>query len=463
MISLPLMLILQTLNFSENMNNFYKKLITIALPITIQSVIISSINMIDVFMVGKLGETKIAALGLSNQLMFLFILFLFGINSGSSIFTAQFFGKGDKKSLHNVLGLSILLSLSMSALFFILAYFFPKEVIGLYSKDPLVIEAAAKYLKITALSYPMTAISFAYAMQLRSVDSAALPMITSFFALIINGFGNWLLIFGNLGFPEMGIEGAALATTIARSVECMIMVLSVYVLKKPLASNLKELFLIRKDIILKYLKFSFPVLINEIIWALGITGYNIVYARMGTREIAAINIENSIERLAFVAFIGLANAAAAILGQELGKGKNKIAEIYAKKLINVTLVISISISIFLLVFGPELLSLYDISDGLFQEARVLIYVFALILPMRAFNALNIVGILRSGGDTKAALYIDVGALWLVSVPLTALGGLYFGLPLWIVFLFTGSEELFKFIFGFHRYKTKKWIKNLVTA
>ena len=162
------------------------------------------------------------------------------------------------------------MSFAMSIFFFVVAYFLPAEVIGFYSKDPLVVEAAARYLRITAWSYPLTSISFAYAIQLRSVNRAALPMWTSSIALMINGFLNWVLIFGNLGMPEMGIEGAALATTVARSIECFVMVSMVYFFRYPLASTLNGLFNIRKTLFLDYLKVSSPVLINEMVWALGL-------------------------------------------------------------------------------------------------------------------------------------------------------------------------------------------------
>ncbi len=442
-------------------SDFYKKLFNLALPIAFQNLVISSVNLVDVFMIGTRGETAIAALGLANQIMFLFILCLFGVNSGSGIFTAQFFGKRDMKSVHGVLGLSIMLGLSIGMLFFTLGWWFPETAIGFYSKDPAVIEAGARYLEITVWSYPIVAISFAFAMQLRSVGKALLPMWTSTMALLVNGFLNYLLIFGKFGFPEMGIEGAAWATTIARTLECLVMIAAVYILKYPLASRFEELLSVKKEFFMKYLKVSSPVFINELVWALGITAHNVVYARLGTRAVAAVNIENSVERIAFVAFIGIANAAATMLGHEIGAGKMNLAGEYAKKLVTVSFIVSGAVSLGVFLFADPILNLYEMSGELRDMCMRVLLIFCVILPFRAFNALNIVGILRSGGDTKAALYIETGALWLVSVPLAVAGGIFFKWPLYVVFLLACSEELVKFILGIRRYLTGKWINNLV--
>lgn len=441
--------------------NFYKRALSIAIPIAVHNLIISSINMADVFMVGQLGESAIAALGISNQLMFLFILFLFGMGSGGSIFISQFFGKKDRVNLHRVLGIMMVPALAISVVMASGAIFIPELLMSVFSKDAQVLDQSARYLRIVGWSYPFTAVSFIFQMVLRSTDKPRVPMYTSFFALIINIVFNWLLIFGNMGFPVMGIEGAAIATVLARALETLITIFIVYYTKSEAAAKLRVMLDFRLDLVKKVITTSLPVFINESVWASGIVALNIIYASLGTESIAAVNIMDSVGRLSFAAFIGIANAGAVVLGTDIGAQKYSQVWEHSKKFTAMSIYAGVAASVILFITAPSVISIYNISATVSDLAYKTILVWVFMIPIVSFNCLNIVGILRSGGDTQAALWIDIGALWAIGVPLAFIGASYFALPIHIVYLLAKIEEVFKFIFGFKRYLSKKWIKNLV--
>ena len=445
----------------ENKKKFYKQLITIAVPIAMQSMISSSVNMADVFMIGKLGAAKLAALGLANQIMFLMALLLYGINSGSAVFMSQFWGKKDKKSLYKVLGIALIASIFIGITFFIGGQFAPEFLIKIYSPDIEVINLGASYLKIVSWSYIVTAISMVYGIQLRSVGILKLGVYTSVISLIINIFFNYVLIFGNLGFPKLGIEGAAIATLIARIIEMIIIVSLVYKKKYPLACKIKEMVKIDIKFLKKFTITTAPVIANEMLWALGMTGYAMVYARMSTESVAVINIVDSIARILFTGFFGIASATAVMIGHKIGEKKEEEAIKYGYLLGKISVYIGIVTGILMVIIIKPLLSFYNLEAEVYDLVVKTTYVLAVLTPFKSFTATTVVGILRAGGDVKYCLVLDITALWFVGIPLVIYGGLTLGLPIYIVYGLAGSEEVIKFIFSVRRVISKKWITNLV--
>lgn len=443
-------------------DGFYRRVLGIAVPIAIHNLMISAINMADVFMVGQLGEEAIAALGISNQLMFLLILFLFGMGSGGQIFVSQFYGKKDFLNLRRVMGVILCLGIFVSLAAFVGARFFPKELVGLFSGDPKVVSLACEYLKIVSWSYIFTAVSFIYQVVLRSTDSPRLPVYSCALSLVINIFFNWVLIFGRFGFPAMGISGAALATLIARVAETVFTLAWTYIGNLAAAAKFGELLSAKHELLKQLFTTAMPVFFNEMTWALGILALNWIYAKLGTESVAAINISDSVTKLFFAAFIGIGNAGGVVLGQDIGAGTD--AEKVWKtsvRLVKLSISTGVFLSLLVFLFTDPILSVYNVSHNVYDLAYKSTLVWIFFLPVVAFNNLNIVGILRSGGDTRAAFLIDVGALWAVAVPVSFAGAVFFGLPLYWVLILGKSEEAIKFIWGFKRYLSKKWIKNLV--
>lgn len=440
---------------------YFASLVRIALPIATQSLVMSSLNMVSVVMIGQLGETELAAVGLAGQIFFLVNLILFGVASGAAMFTAQLWGKGDIPNIRRVLGLSLKLGLLGAGVFWALAIFAPQAALQFYTEDPAVVALGADFLRIFGWSYPFFAVTFAYAFVLRSTGNVRLPMAVTVFALSLNTVLAYGLIFGHFGLPKMGVEGAAWAGLIARVVECLLMLAMVYRRRDyPAAASLGDIFEFDWNFIVRVMKPVLPVIANELLWSMGITTYSAIYARVGTDAIAAINIVGAIDQLAFVAFIGLGNATAILVGNLIGKGDKEEAVRYAGRSLGLQIVAGVVIGLLVYLFADGIFSLYKVSPGVIESARSLLLIMAAAIWLRAANMVMIVGILRAGGDTRFSLALDGMVIWVVGVPLAAFAAFILHWPVELVYLMALTEEVTKFIFSLWRFFSRKWINDL---
>jgi putative MATE family efflux protein len=440
--------------------SFYGPLLTLALPIAMQNLITSSLNMVDTIIIGQLGETAIAAVGLANQVFFLFNLFLFGIYSGSAIFTAQFWGQKDIPNIRRVLGLSLISGFIIALIFFLAAFLMPEWILRCFSDDPQVIIEGSRYLRIISFSYLMNAVSFCYGFSLRSTGQVLLPMKVSFMAFGLNSLLNYALIYGAWGMPRLEVAGSALATLIARAVEMIVILYVVYHHHLTPAAKLREMFHFSLAFVKRFYQTTLPVIGNEALWALGTTMFAVVYAHMGTAVIAAVNISSTVEKISMVLFFGMSNAAAVMIGNQIGSGREDLALDYAKRFAVLGPCLGLLIGVSVLGMIHPVLGLYQVTPQVTETARLIIMIFALTVPIRVFNLINIVGILRSGGDTKFSLFIDTAGLWLIAVPLSFIAGLIWNFPPYFVYLLATLDEAFKFFLGFWRLLSGKWINNL---
>jgi len=440
---------------------FIKKTVAIAIPITVQLLLNTILNFIDILMIGSLGETTIAAVGLANKVFFVFSLLLFGICSGSSILTSQYFGKKDIKSIRRVLGISLIIGLIGSIFFVIPGVLCPEFVMSIFTPSTNAITIGASYLIIVAISYPLTAITNVYTSILRSVNEVRLPVAISLLSIFINITLNYTLIFGHFGAPKLGVQGAALGTLIARIIECVSILLIIYIKKGPAAAKVKELVGFNKEFIKKFFTTVTPVIINEFMWGLGVTMYSLVYGRMDDGAVASITITQNVEQIITVMFQGIGSATAVILGNELGANKLEKAEVHAKYLIIMQLGLSLFMGVVCFLIKTPLIGLFSVSETITSDISKCLIVFIMYLPFKMFNLVNIVGVLRSGGDTKAALLLDITGVWVIGIPFAFLGSIFLGLPIHIVYAMVMFEEIYKFILGTKRYSQKKWLKNIV--
>ncbi|MEM5775192.1 MAG: MATE family efflux transporter, partial [Anaerolineaceae bacterium] len=340
---------------------FLRALFTLALPIIVQNGISASLNAIDVMMLGQMGEVPVASVGLANQVFFLLTFMLFGVSSGAAIFSAQYWGKGDLAGIRRVLGLALMFNSAAALFFMVAALALPSQVLAIYTADPAVIATGTGYLRIAGWSYLLTAISFSFASTLRATGNVRLPMAASVLAISLKTGLSYILIFGKLGLPAMGVEGAALATLLARVLECAVLVIAAYRSKSPAAARLHELLDIRRDFLASFLKLAMPVAVNETLWSLGISVYNLAYARIGTESIAAVNIAGTIESLAFVIFIGISDATGILIGNRIGAGEQDTAFEYARRSLTLGTLAALGVGVLILVLRGPLLTLYAVS------------------------------------------------------------------------------------------------------
>lgn len=440
---------------------FLKDMLVIAIPIALQNLITSSLNMIDTLMISELGKSSIAAVGLANQLFFFYALIIFGINSGSSIFISQFWGKKDTDNIKRVLGLAVTLSALAGLVFTIVAFFFPEIVMRFFIKEEMVVKLGSDYLRIVSLSYMITGISFAFSIASRSIGQPKMPMTVSAISFITNTIFNYLLIFGHFGFPELGVKGAAYGTLIARIVEFSFIIYFVYADIKPLAANLKELTDWTKEFINKYLKTTYPVIVNETFWALGQVMYSAAYARIGSEATAAVQVTSTIQNIFFVMVRGLANACTVMVGNKIGAGDEEEAYNYAIHFLTMSTIAGLILGAIVGLTPDLTLKLFrNLELDVYNLSKKLLIVGGLFYFIRTFNSTLIVGVLRGGGDTTFSMYLEMGSVWLVGVPLAFAGVLLFRLPVYIVFILVSFEEIVKAIIGLPRVKSKKWIRNI---
>lgn len=441
---------------------FLKKTIMIALPVAMQGMLNTVVNLVDNLMIGSLGSTAIASVGLANKVFFVFTLLVFGINSGSGVLAAQFWGNNDVKNIRRTLGVALTLAVTAAFVFMIPACANPRMMMRIFTTSDASIAMGAAYLAVVAVSYPCTALTNTYVAMLRAVNRVKEPVIISCITILINICFNYILIFGKFGAPAMGVVGAALATLIARAAETCLILSVVYLGKTPLACHIKELFGQSKEFIKKFIVTAAPVIINEFIWGLGTTIYSMAYGRMGDDAVAAITIATTIQDVIVVLFQGLSAATAVILGNEMGAGKLKRAEIYAKYFFILQFLLTVCTALLCVGFRWKFISLYQpgISDEVAASVSRCVIMFALFTPFKMFNYVNVVGVLRSGGDTYMCLFIDTSGVWFIGIPLAFLGGLVLRQPIHIVYGMVMIEEVYKAIIGYIRYRQKKWLRNL---
>lgn len=453
---------IQTVRDTFSDKQFLTKTAAIALPVAFQSLLNTVVNMVDTMMIGTLGEVSIAAVGLANKVFFVFSLLIFGISSGASVLGAQFWGNHDVRNIRRVQGLSLLIGLGGSLIFVISGLICPEFVMRIFTDSQETVRVGAIYLAIVCVSYPLTAVTNIHTSLLRATGIVGAPVVISMITILVNVCFNYLLIFGKFGFAAMGVAGAAIATLIARIVECILIIVLVYVRKTALAAKLSELFGYSKSFLREYCRSSLPVVFNEFTWGLGVTMYSLVYGRMIDSDsvVAAMTIFETFQNLMQVMVMGLASAAAVVIGNTLGSGDKERAWDEGKKLICLQILISLVFTVFILLTRNYYATFYSVSEKVADAVTMLMIVYALYLTSKNVNLMFIVGLFRGGGDTRVGLILDVCGVWVIGVPMAVLGGLALKLPIWWVYAMVSIEELVKNVVCTWRFKSKKWINNL---
>ena len=440
---------------------FWKKVIWIGLPVAIQNLINTLLNMCDTLMIESLGEDYVSAVGLANKVFFVMNLLVFGVVSGCSVLQSQNYGKKDNVALNKVFGFSIMLAFAAGFLFCLASLLIPNVLMSLFTKSEVLIEIGGSYLRIVAVSYLFTAVSMGITGLLKSVNKTRAPMLITLGCVLINVLINYIFIFGSFGAPRLETDGAAIGTVIARGIELLVLILYLLFTKKDFILSIKNMFIFNKPFVKKVLIIAVPVVINEFLWGLGTTIYSVIYGHMSNDVVNIMTIATLIQDLVYAFLFGISNACAVIVGNELGANNLDKARITAKKLLTANFIFSFILAgVLVLLVNPYLLIYRNTSDLIKQNVRYVCIVFACYMPVKSFNLTNVCGVLRSGGDTKFCLFLDGFGVWGVAIPLGCLAAFAFKFNIIIVFAFICFEEVFKFVLGFIRYKKEKWLKNV---
>ena len=432
---------------------FYLSLVAIALPISLQALLQNFVNMLDTVMIGRLGSTEIAAVGLGNQIFFILNMILFGITSGGGVFIAQFWGKQDIKGIRKSLGLMTGIAVFAALVFTILGLLIPYKMIGLYSPDPQVVKVGGDYLRIVCLSYIPTAISFSITLSLRSTERVKLPLVCTSISLITNAGANYLLIFT----AGLGVKGAAIATIFSRLVEVMILLIWSYTHEYEVCGKIRELLGFDWSFVLKYIKIAFPVIINETFWGLGTSVYNAIYAHAGTDSFTAYSITGTISQLTWVFCMGFGNGIGVLIGKRIGEKKFDEARSYAYRSMWFMPLVGACVGILLLPLSKLLPLLFNVEAEIIKMATSILMILIFVYPFNSFCMDWVVGVCRAGGDTIFSAVSELLVLWCVSIPLGYTAAFVLHLPAPMIFLFFSSESFIKAIIGAIRIISGKWL------
>ena len=446
---------------------FYREVVCLAVPIIIQNLITNSLSLLDTFMVGLLGEGPMAAVTLANIPVFVINLLIFGLQSGSSVLISQYYGKGDSESINRVMGIGLTAAFLITALLGCVMCFFPVQFMGLFGNEPEVVTLAARYTRVVAFSFLFDSLALVYVAVHRAMGNPKLGMYILAASMITNTVLNWMFIFGNLGAPRLGIEGAALATLISRIVEFVI-ALGHLLFSKRFRVQPAALFHPGVDMLRRYIRYSSPVIFNETMWGLGTGLYPTVMGHMANSQpiLAAYGVAGSIERVAIVFVFGLSATASIIIGRDIGAGK-ETSEVEKTGLALATvsfcsgLVVGIGFLFITWFFTrPILYPMFQLTPEAAAIATWMSVVVFTTLSFRSFNSVNTVGVFRGGGDVRMASLIDLGPLWFAALPFATITGLVLKQSIYVVYLCIAVENLVKFSFSQYRLRSGRWIKDV---
>jgi putative MATE family efflux protein len=359
--------------------------------------------------------------------------------------------------------MSLLLSTSVAFVFTLAATLAPQTVLGFYTNDPEVINLGSSYLRIVGFTYIPVAIATAYISVLRSIQLVRLTVIATISAIVFKTILGYGLIFGIGGLPALGVRGAAIGTASGWTLELVLLLILVYTQKTPLAANPLTFFSFDAPFFTRVLKTALPAVANEFFWSLGITTYNAVYAHIGTDAIAAVNVNATIEELGFVVFMGLGNACAVMVGNRIGAGKKDEAYEIVRRVVIMGVTFAVGTGAVIILLRGVVVGLYDLSPAGAGNVRGLMLVMACTLWIRMFNFSTFIGALRAGGDTRFALIMEICSIWLIGVPAAYLGAFVLHLPVYFVYLMIMLEEAAKAFVSAWRFKSRKWIHDLVNV
>ena len=433
----------------------------IAAPIAAQSLIGSSLNLIDNLMVGSLGELELNAVGVSVQIFFIYWMLVYGFCSGAATFISQFYGADDFTNIKKTAGFTITVTLGVGLLFFAAAEIFPEYILRVFTRFPEVIELGKEYVRFGAPTFLLIAVTQPLTVALRATQQTTVPLVASVLALCTNTLLNYALIFGKFGAPAMGVAGAAIATSIARVIELCLILVFVFGFRNRIAGSFREYFGYSRDLAGRIFSNSLPTTINETMWGLGTSMYVAAFARIGITAGAAIQACNTINNIFSMAAFSIGDAVLILVGQRLGENKINEGFEIARKLIKVGLAIGVIMGGCTILLGRPILSLFDFTPTGESYAMKILIVYGATFWLQLYNGIQVTGTLRCGGDTRFAMFIEVGTVWLIGVPLAFISALYLHLPIYFAVLAVKIEEVVKAIFLTRRYLTRKWLRNVI--
>ncbi len=444
----------------DERNIFYKNVLKLVIPMALQNLINVGISSLDVIMLSEIGDKSVSGASLGSQVQFIMSLILFGITSGASVLVAQYWGKKDVKAIEKILGIALKFAIVVGILFTIVTMMMPDLIMSFLSNDEMVIEEGAKYLRLVSIGYMFICINMVYLNTLRSVEIVMISTIVYLIGLVANGILNYALIFGKFGAPELGIEGAAIATAIALGIETLIVIY--YDRRRNRVFKFRISMLFEKDKILSkdFRKYSAPVIVNELMWGAGGVAIAAILGHLGSSVSAANAVAQVVRQLATVITFGIASAAAIMIGKVIGEGSYDKARLYGRRFVKLSIIMGIIGAAVVLIVRPIAMANMSMSAQTEKYFSLMMFVMAYFVIGQAYNTTMIVGIFRAGGDIKFGLFLDVTCMWGVAILLGFIVAFVFNLPVIVVYAILLCDETIKVPLSTIRYISYKWLNNV---
>lgn len=455
-------LILRSGWLNERDLSFVRKAVALAIPIILQRVVSVFVNLIDNIMVGSMGDVSVSACSIANQFYLLYICVTSGILGGAIIISAQAYGKGDNDIIKRMMSLSLYLTIINSLIFFVATQFFSEGIIRIYSNQESVLEPASRYLRIMSYSYLFFAISTTLTMMLRTVQCVRLGFFVECADSGINAILNYVLIFGHFGAPQLGLEGAAIATVLARGIGLVIAAFYVFSVDKRLQYKLKDLRLLPdRKLTATFLKCGTPIFVTGSLMMLNSTLQTMITGRISSSYITANSIVHVVWQIAALAGMGFETAANIMIGNDIGKGDMGKVQRDGERFFKLSILYGVCASIIVLIIGPFLIQFYNISTEASAMAHSLVKSSALVVFVMVVQMVTTQGVIKAGGKTKQLMIMDLLSCFCFGLPLGYIAAFVLRWPPFLIYIVIRGDYLVKAVWGWFKLKEKKWVVGLV--
>ena len=437
-------------------DGFFASVCALAIPVALQSMLQASFSIVDQIMIGQLGSVSVAGVGLAGKFASIYSVIVSAVGVVAGIMISQYLGQKNSREVRRSFSVNLLIALGLAGVFTLLCGGFPSQIMGLYTTDAPMGQAASSYLRIITATFLPIAGATLLSTLLRCMEKAQLPLYASIASAVLNTALNYVLIFGKLGLPAMGANGAAIATVISTWVNFLLML----VMLGRNGSVLKASGRAGKFNLRQYLSMLLPILVCEFLWSLGENIYAAIYGHMGTEASAAMMLINPIQSLVIGALCGLSQAASVIIGKKLGSREYDDAYRDSWRLIRYGFIGSVILSVLVVLASSMYVEIYQVDAAVKLLTRRILTAYALVAPFKVLNMIAGGGIIRSGGKTNYVMFIDMIGTWVFGVPLGLLSAFVWKLPIPYVYFLLSLEECVRFAITVFILRGKRWMQSL---
>ncbi len=439
--------------------SFYRSLVTLAVPISLQNLVTFAVSFADNVMIGSLGDDAISGVYIGGQLQSVLQMFVGGIEGAILILAAQYWGKKDTQSIRKVVSIGIKFALAVGLLSSLVAVLFPQWVIRAFTTEPGVIQEGAAYVQIVGFTYLFFSVSQVMIAAMRSVETARIGLYISCMALVINVCLNYVFIFGHFGFPAMGVRGAALATLVSRILEMCVGVGYVFFVDKKLRFGLKDLLHTDRQLLRDFIRYGLPVIGGQVVWAINSLANTKILGYYSAGVIAAASITGMLHNLVYVWMNGMSSAVGIITGKTVGAGQYEKMKEYSKTVQMIFLFVGLISGAAVFLARDGFISLYNASPEAQAYSRQFINVISVTIIGTCYQAACLFGLVKSGGDISFVFKNDTIFVFLVVIP-SSLLAMWLGAPPWVVFACLKCDQILKCFVAIVKINRYNWMKNL---